>query len=1122
MKCPECGFENVDKAKFCVECGTRMEVQCANCKTRNPAGNKFCFECGQSLAAAAPSKSSDLSFDEKISKIQKYLPEGLTEKILSQRERIEGEKKQVTVLFCDMEGFTPLSEKLGPEGIYALMDEVYEILIHKVNDYGGTVNELTGDGIMALFGAPIALEDAPQRAIRSALAIQSEITRFGERMSQEKKIPPIRMRAGIHSGPVVVGTVGNNLRVEFKALGDTVNLASRMESLAEPGAIYVTEDTFRLAEGLFRFENMGKREIKGKDAPVRIYKVLAPSSRRTRFEVSAERGLTPFVGRERELDTLMDVFQRAKRGYGQALSIVSDAGVGKSRLLYEFKKAVLDGQPTLLEGRCLSYGKNIAYHPILDMLKTSFNIREEDDDTRKREKLVMGLRSLGETEDSSLTYLLELLSVKDSGLDQVMLSPEGKKERIIEVLNRIVVKTSETGPVIIAVEDLQWVDRSSQDVLDFVLENIPGLPIMLAFTYRPGYTHGWGTKSYHSQITLNRLSSHETSEMTTHLLGTVIIDKDVETLVLEKTEGNPLFVEEFVRVLLDLEIVKKDPAKYRMSLNKGSVAIPSTIHDMVMSRVDTLPEGAKDLLQTASAIEREFSFPLILNVSGLGEKQLLESLTVLKNSELIYEKGIHPDTKYFFKHALTREVIYDSLLERKKKELHNRIGNAIEKAFEPNLAGHHGALANHFMKSENFIKAARYAKLAAKRNQRAGSLPDAIMYGQNYVTALESLPRTPELDRSIIDARTTLGLYYNQTNDFVQSKEAISPITSRATDLDYRRRLAQIYTILGAYSYVVEEDFPKALGQLEQAIKFATETGDMISVVMANHWTGHILSDDCQFEKALHHIQIGLKINEMANILWGISAHKSCIARTIYVFKGEIAVANAMIKESIALAEESGDAYSKAEAYISHGCCCYHRNLLEEAESNLIYGNQFCQRSGFISMSLIAHAYLHMIYFHRGDYANAKLQFSEMMKTYEIHKQYPSYGRLHEVVQLGLEVMNKDSQVDLSKIQSYAGMNKVKRGDGMLRRHIGEVLLHSKADYLEKAADWIHGAIEADTKNGLAFELGMDLASFSNVFRKRGDILNAKEMLGKAIKILQECGADGWVEKYEKELSVLQ
>jgi len=341
MKCPKCQFENPEGAKFCVECGSKLEMPCPACGFANLPGFKFCAECGKKLAPISGLTPKELSFDEKLKKIQKYLPKGITEKILSQRDRIEGERKQVTVMFCDMEGFTPLSEKLGPEEMYTLMDKIYEILIHKVHDYEGTVNEMTGDGIMALFGAPITLEDAPQRAIRSAMAIHREMTNFNERMKQERgDLPPIKMRVGIHTGPVVVGTLGNDLRVEFKAVGDTVNLAARMEGLADPGKTYVTEDTFKLTEGFFRFEALGEKSIKGKEEPIKVYQVIAPSTRRTRFDVSAERGLTPFVGRERELELLLDGYERSKEGRGQAISIISDAGIGKSRLLYEFRKAV--------------------------------------------------------------------------------------------------------------------------------------------------------------------------------------------------------------------------------------------------------------------------------------------------------------------------------------------------------------------------------------------------------------------------------------------------------------------------------------------------------------------------------------------------------------------------------------------------------------------------------------------------------------------------------------------------------------------------------------------------------------------------------------------------------------
>ncbi len=457
MKCRKCQAENPDGMKFCVECGNKLEAICPKCGFGNAPSYKFCGECGHNLTLLSEPSPKDISFDEKLDKIQRYLPKGLTEKILAQKDKIEGERKQVTVMFCDMEGFTPLVEKLGPEEAYGIMDQVYEILIHKVHDYGGTVNEMTGDGIMALFGAPIALEDVPQRAIRSAIAIHREMARFSDKARQEKeKVPSLKMRIGVHTGLVVVGTLGNNLRVEFKAVGDTVNLASRMEGLAEPGTTYVTEETFKLTEGFFRFEALGEKEVKGKKELIKVYRVIAPSTRRTRFDVSAERGLTPFVGRGRELELLLDAFERVKAGRGQAFSITAEAGVGKSRLLYEFRKAVSNEDVTFLEGKCLSYSRGVAYHPVIDILKSNYDIREGDGDSEITEKVKTGLKAIGADKASTLPYLLELLSVKDSGIDKIPMSPEASKDRIIETLNRIVLNGSEIRPLIMAIEDLHF------------------------------------------------------------------------------------------------------------------------------------------------------------------------------------------------------------------------------------------------------------------------------------------------------------------------------------------------------------------------------------------------------------------------------------------------------------------------------------------------------------------------------------------------------------------------------------------------------------------------------------------------------------------------------------------
>jgi class 3 adenylate cyclase len=528
MECSQCGFENPQGAKFCNRCGVKLEITCSSCGKVNPAGSSFCNECGQNLRQPSEPLPKDLSFDEKLAKIQKYLPTGLTEKILAQRDKIEGERKHVTVMFCDMVGFTPLVEKLGPEDAYALMDQVQEILIHKVHEYEGTVNQLTGDGLMALFGAPIALEDAPQRGIRSSLAIHREMTRFSDKIREESGFPPIKMRIGINTGPVVVGTVGNDLRVEFAAVGDTVNTASRMEGLAEPGTTCVTEETFKLTEGFFRFEGLGFRDIKGKDEPMKVYRAIAPSSRRTRFEVTAERGLTSLVARDREVQLLLEGFEEVKGGRGRAFSIAAEAGVGKSRLLYEFRKAVSNEYVTFLEGKCLSYARGTAYQPVIDILKGNFYLQEGDEDREIRDKVKKGLDALGMDEVSTMPFFLELLSVKDSGIDKLPISPEARKDRIIQCIKTIVLKGAEIRPLVLAFEDLHWIDESSEEVLKHVLDAIPAARVLLIFTYRLEFLPSWGAKSYHMQVNLNRFSPLESHTMVSSLLATEKFAPDLE------------------------------------------------------------------------------------------------------------------------------------------------------------------------------------------------------------------------------------------------------------------------------------------------------------------------------------------------------------------------------------------------------------------------------------------------------------------------------------------------------------------------------------------------------------------------------------------------------------------
>jgi class 3 adenylate cyclase/tetratricopeptide (TPR) repeat protein len=1122
MICPKCQFNNPAGAKFCNECGGRLELICPSCTKVNPPESKFCNECGHPLSAPATAPQVPPPIDPVV-KLKRYLPRGLAEKILAQRDRIEGERRQVTVLFSDLVGYTPLTEKLGPEEAYVLMDRVFEILIHKVHDFEGTVNEMTGDGVMGLFGAPIALEDAPQRAIRSALAIHWEMARLNEQLQKEgKAIPPLRMRVGINTGPVVVGTLGNDLRVDFTVVGDTVNLASRMEGLAEPGTTYVTAETFKLTEGIFRFEGLGKKEIKGKAEPVEVYRVIAPSSRRTRFDVSAEQGLTPFMGRQRELELLLDVYARAKSGRGQAISIVADAGMGKSRLLYEFRKAIANEEVTFLEGKCLSYSQGVAYHSVIDLLKGNFDIRESDGDPEIRDKVKKNLKLLQIDETTTLPYFLELLSVKDSGIDRIPISPEGKRDQTLQALTRIVLKGAEIQPLILAVEDLHWIDRSSEDVLKELLEHIAGAKVLLIFTYRTEYVHTWGARSFHSQVTLNRLSNRETLAMVSYLLAAESVAENLQDLILEKTEGIPFFIEEFLKSLKDLQVIIRQDMVYALIKDPKDVTIPSTIQDVIMARVDALPEGAKEVLQTGSVIEREFPHELIQKVTKLPEQDLLTRLSALKDAELLYERGVYPNSTYIFKHALTREVVYDSILTRRRKELHAAVAEAMEQTYQPNLAEHLGTLCDHFMAGENYEKGEIYAKLAARKALKAGSFPDAIEHTKKRIVCLEKLPLTDEGQKKMIDARTALALYFLQSNRFLEAKEAMDPIIDLAMKIGYKRRLCQIETIRGTYHAYVEGNLPAAFEAFEEALRMAEEVSDLLTYFLVSFWFGGALVLDCEFEKATHYLQKALDISIAGGNLWGIASMKANFARACYFFPGKITLGFRISAEAVRLAEECGDILSKGLAYTAQGLFYYGRGLFEETEKYLLKGVGFFEKINEEFINLFTHIFLGQLYFEMGDYQKSQKWH---VKAERLIKNSKMSSSALDLVSAGLAratVMINPEDIDLESLYAYSRNNRIKVNQSEIFIYIGYILLNVDDAHMPEAEAWIQKAVEEDQKNGMRFSLGKDYALYAEWFKRKGDRSKARENLKRAIEILKECGADGWVGKYEKELDGLK
>lgn len=1135
MQCLKCLTDNPDGVKFCGECGAKLERVCPKCHYTNPPHFKFCGACGYNLTVPSEPTRKELSFDEKLEKIQKYLPKGITEKILSQRNKIEGEKRQVTVMFCDMKGFTPLSEKLGPEAMYAMMDEVYEILIHRVHAYEGTVNEMTGDGIMALFGAPIALEDAPQRALRSAISIHREMTRFNEKMRSDHQsslvrpsvkgrwgdFPALKMRIGIHTGPVVVGTLGNDLRVEFKAVGDTVNLAARMEQLAEPGTTYVSDDTFRLTEEYFRFEALGEKEIKGKETSLRVYQVIAPSTRRTRFDVSAERGLTPFVGRQRELELLLDGFERSKEGRGQAISIISEAGIGKSRLLYEFRKAVTNEDVTFLEGRCLSYSRNIAYHPIVDVLKANFDIQDTDTDQVIREKVTRFLQVLNIDEASTLPYLLELLSVKESGIDKTPMSPEARKDRTLEALKRITLKGAELRHVIMAIEDLHWMDKSSEDALKELLESIPGARVFLIFTYRPEFIHTWGSRSYHSQVTLNKLSNRESLAMIKHVLATRDIDHHLEDLILQKAEGVPFFIEEFIKSLKDLKIIECRNGAVTLIQDIKTVSIPSTIQEVIMARIDKLSEGAKEVLRTGSVIEREFSHELLKKVTSLPEQELLSHLSMLKDSELLYERGIYPNSSYIFKHALTREVAYDSILTRRKKQIHAKVASTIEDIYKDDICYHYGVLSGHCIASENYEKGAEYARLEARRYQKAGSFRDAIEYAKRSVACLEKLPQAELIQKKIIDARVVLANYYVSLSYYAEAKDAVEPIVDLAVDLNYQKRLPGIYTAIGLCNILIEENFSKGIPYLKNVFEISAKVGDFIALWLGYVQLGNAMCFDYQLEESMVYLKNSLDLSVMANNLIAISHSKSAMALN-YHLQCKINLALQVSNEALQLAEENGDIVAKQSAYTNYGVSCYYKGCLDEAEKYVLEALSYHEKAFQATWGAYAAGNLGWIYHDIGNYDKAIKYHEQCVSIFEDVRFCPSFPNCFKLSVENNRILNGEPDIDIHNLGELIKAHEKSRlamSKSFGSRCIGEIFLHIDDQHMAEAETWIRRAIDFDVIHAIPWNLGKDYALYADWFQKKGDTKGAKEQLTKAINFFKECNAGGWVTRTEKTLA---
>ena len=829
MECPRCHADAPPEARFCVDCGARLVLTCRHCGAAVEAGSSRCRMCDRAM-------SPRLDEATRFASPRTYTPKHLAERILTSRESLEGERKQVTVLFADLKGSMELLATRDPEDARRLLDPVLEHMMAAVHRYEGTVNQVMGDGIMALFGAPLAHEDHPVRACYAAIQMQDSVRRYAAERGGAGETR-LEIRVGINSGEVVVRAIGSDLRMDYSAVGQTTHLAARMEQQAKAGTTLLAGSTARLVEGYVALKPLGLTAVKGLAEPIETYELLGPGPARSRLQVAQARGLTRFVGRDAELTELGRAGDRARASCGQIVAVVGEPGVGKSRLIAEFANAHLSGAWRVAEAGTASYGRRTPYLLVTRLLRAYLRIEDSDDEGKIRDKMTAGVfgqdESLRQSEEAVLALLdvgVELPSWRD-------LDPTQRRRRILEAVRRLLLRQTQEQPLCLVLEDLQWVDADSQTLLDQLIESLPTARILLLLSYRPEYSHGWANKSYYNQLRMNPLPPGQAEELLDELLGSADELRPLKALLIERTEGNPFFLEETVRHLIETGALAGQRGGYCPTRPIATLQTPSTVQAVLAARIDRLPEDEKHLLQAAAVIGKDVPFQLLASISDLEEGQLLQSLAQLQAAEFLFEMSLFPQTEYTFKHALTLEVALGGLLRERRRALDARIVNAIERLYPDRLAEHVERLAHHASRGEVWDKAVDYLRRAGSRAFARGALAEAV---DRYEQSLGLLPRLGAGRQNLlrgIDVRLDLHAPL-MTLGRVQRLTEIGWEAERlARQVDDAARLGRVLYQLGYFSWLSAQ-YQASLEYGGQVLAIAETRGDTALWIRAMHLLG--------------------------------------------------------------------------------------------------------------------------------------------------------------------------------------------------------------------------------------------------------------------------------------------
>ena len=963
MLCPRCQSENSPNAAFCDQCGARLEKACPNCGEPNRHGAKFCRNCGQAINESATTSTTPIIG---VAAPDTYVPKHLAEKILASRHKLEGERKQVTVLFADIKGSTKLLEKLDPEEAQKIIDPVLHIMMDAVHRYEGTVNQVLGDGIMALFGAPLAHEDHALRACYAALAMQEEMRRYRQRLGQSEE-SGLHIGIGMNSGEVVVRSIDSDLNIDYSAIGHTTHLAARMQELAGPGIALMSASTLRQVEGFVHVQSLGFVQAKGVSQPVEAYSLIGATTARTRVQAGAARGLTPLVGRTTEIDIFDKLVQRASQGRGQILAMIGEPGIGKSRLVHEFTRHQLPPGWLVLEATSVSYGKATAYFPLIEMLRRYFGIGpgENTEDIQSRvvthileldsalkDVIAPILSLLGalpdeKTADRDRDWLPKVLEISEMIRRFKSMDPQQRRRNTLDSLKRICIRESRRQNLLLVFEDLHWIDHETQAFLDSLVDSIPMACLFLLVNYRPEYNHDWSEKSYYTQLRVDPLQTSSAEELLSKLLGNNPDLAPLKQLLIKRTEGNPFFAEETIRSLTETGVLTGEKGGYRPSLRIDDLVIPSTVQNVVADRIDRLPTDEKHLLQTAAVIGIIVPFPLLRAVTDLTDENLYVCLGHLQAAEFLYESSLFPDLEFTFKHALINEITYGALLHQRRTSLHSRVVTALEQVTINSSHDHLEKLARHAFQGELWDKAVNYLGQAGTKAQNRSANREAADCYRNGLAALQHLPQSDVALRRELDLRLELRNPLFLLGEFEELHRNLHQAEVIAERLADQRRLGRVVNFLISYYGLIGEH-GRAIDSGTRGLQLNKDDLELNTVThyylgQAYHHVGEYKRSIEMLNQALHAVRDERFKYERfgtANVIsvicrcWLVQ----CFAQ-LGCFTDGITAAEAAMK----IAEETKHAYSLAYSHLSLGFLLLVKGDIDGAIRALERSREICE-----------------------------------------------------------------------------------------------------------------------------------------------------------------------------------